>query len=69
MHFFGSCFADHTHKFAAGGAPDDRIVHQDNSFASQSFSSSIILNFRAEIAYGLPGFDERPADIMASDEP
>ncbi len=50
MHFLGAGIPQHLHDFAAGRAPDERIVDHDDAFAVQNFGDGIELNLHAEVA-------------------
>src|SRR5215469_4326712 len=48
VHFPGSGVADHAHDFAAGGAADDGVVHQDDALALDKATHGIELEFDTE---------------------
>ena len=68
MDFAGAGVANHADDLAAGGAADDRIVHQNHALAFKQMAHRVELQLHAEIANGLRGLDESAADIVIADQ-
>src|SRR5690348_5192216 len=68
VNFDDAGVAHHAHDFAAGGAANDGVVHEDDALAFEEAANGIQLQADAEIADGLLGFDKRAADIMVADQ-
>src|SRR5215472_3680586 len=66
--FFGTGVADHADDLAAGGTPDDGIVHEHDALAFDEAAYGIELQLDAEIADGLRGLDEGAADIVIANQ-
>src|SRR5690349_16659433 len=66
--FPGAGVADHAHDFAAGGAADDGIIHQDDALALDEAAHGVELELDAEIADGLRRLDERAADVVIANQ-
>ena len=68
MNFLGAGFTQHADDFAAGGAPHDGIVDQDDAFALEGFRHGGVFHARAEVADGLFGLNEGASLVVAADE-
>src|SRR2546427_3946143 len=68
MHLAGARAANHAHDLAAGCTAHDRIVHEHNALAFEDTPDGIQFHPDAEVADRLLRLDERPPDIMISNQ-
>src|SRR3546814_2310323 len=68
MHFGRASIAHHLHDLQAGGAADDRIVDQYDTFAVDQRLVGIVLELDAEVTDLVAGLDEGAPDIVRADD-
>ena len=66
MNFFCAGVAEGLDFAFGGGAADDGIIDDDDSFAFYDFPDGGELDFDVKFAHFLVGRDKRPADVVAS---
>src|SRR5689334_12286124 len=68
MHLAGARRADHLDDLAAGGAPHNRVVHQDDPLVLQHRPVRRVLQLHSEVADVVGGLDEGSTDIVIADD-
>ncbi len=63
-----SRLAEHADDLARGRPAHDRIVHEHDALALHDLAHRVQLHLDAEVADGLLGLDEGPADVVVADE-
>src|SRR5690606_2883058 len=69
VQFLGTRLPQQGDDFAAGGAPDDGIVHQDDPFTPHDFLHGVQFHFDAEFPLALHRLDEGALHVVVFDEP
>ena len=69
MELLDAAFPEPPDAVAARRPADDGILDDEDTFPLQQRADGVQLHPHAEIAHGLRGLDERPADVVVADHP